>query len=97
MAFFFKQWGAWAPWGTVSNPKITARRFRYETIRFAPDGFVYRPDQREWKTNDDFSYPGMITMVRCGKKNAGNKLDGRIHADTPELTDAPHATTGDKP
>lgn len=78
VAFFFKQWGAWAPWGTVSNPKISSRRSQYESVRFQPDGTRY-----EAHKPDMFSLPGMESMIRVGKKAAGRNLDGRTWDEYP--------------
>ncbi|GAA3510174.1 phage Gp37/Gp68 family protein [Aeromicrobium panaciterrae] len=81
-AFLFKQWGEWAPskvsGGTHTNPKMSKQRFMYDSVRFAPDGTTYAADP------DLYSYPGMASMLRVGKRNAGRQLDGRTWDEYPE-------------
>jgi protein gp37 len=82
VAFFFKQWGAWSPvfadGGAVRNHKLSKNRFAYDSIRFQPDGHVYRADEP-----DTYSAPGMTSLIRVGKKAAGRELDGRIWDEMP--------------
>lgn len=65
-AFFFKQWGAWAP---------ATDAWQHETISVLPDGRV-----REWESGEGrLVDPHMTAMSRLGKKDAGRLLDGVEH------------------
>ncbi|TIV64025.1 MAG: phage Gp37/Gp68 family protein [Mesorhizobium sp.] len=69
-AFFFKQWGAWAPATDGSR----------EIARVLPDGRV-----REWETGEGrLVHLDMVAMSRLGKKAAGRMLDGIEHNAMPE-------------
>lgn len=79
--FLFKQYGEWAP--GFRNSLMSKHRWQYESIRFAPDGTVYRADQP-----DLYSYPGMEQLLRVGKHKAGRELDGRTWDEYPEAVTA---------
>lgn len=75
-AFFFKQWGGWAP----------ARDFALvpsdRPVSVLPDGRV-----REWDAEFPASrlvHPDMAMMLAVGKKRAGRLLDGVEHNVMPE-------------
>ncbi|MGH1563056.1 DUF5131 family protein [Mumia sp. DW29H23] len=74
--FTFKQWGEWAP--GHRNGRMSKHRFRYESTRFAPDGTRYKANEP-----DLYSYPGMESVLRVGKRAAGRELDGRTWDDSP--------------
>jgi len=79
-AFFFKQWGEWSTSAQcgIRNVRMTKHRFQYESNRFAPDGTRYK------STDPDlYSYPGMESLLRVGKRNAGRLLDGREWSEFP--------------
>jgi protein gp37 len=81
--FFFKQWGAWAPW--LSHP---------EGEEGPGDTFVNLDgDTGHVWFNEDLGYPTNCTrnwgetsfiMSRVGKKQAGRVLDGRTWDEFPE-------------
>lgn len=74
-AFFFKQWGAWAP----------ARDSSHEIATVLPDGRV-----REWEIGEGrLVHLDMVAMSRVGKKAAGRLLDGVEHNAMPELREVP--------
>jgi len=67
VAFFFKQWGRWAP--AARHPK---RVFVYR------DGGMDIPDYRVAESDH-----GEVAMAPVGKKRAGRVLDGRVHDEMP--------------
>jgi len=74
--FTFKQWGEWAP--GHRNVRLSKHRWQYESTRFAPDGTVYKANEP-----DLYSYPGMTSLLRVGKRKAGRELDGKTHEGMP--------------
>lgn len=82
VSFFFKQWGAWVPFGddhfdtsSVGDDVEAMDRVRW----LAPDG--------RWcdiKSNHDEAAP----MLLAGKKTAGRVLDGRTHDEWPRESNA---------
>jgi protein gp37 len=85
--FLFKQWGEWAPHrldgGVHVNSRMSKNREQYQSVRFAPDGTPYKASEP-----DLYSYPGMTSMLRVGKRNAGRVLDGITHDEYPEVKTA---------
>ena len=81
--FLFKQWGEWAPHrldgGTHTNSKITESKWQFQSRAFQPDGTLY-----EQTKPDLYHAPGMATMLRVGKRNAGRELDGQTWDQYPE-------------
>jgi len=71
IAFFFKQWGAWAP-----NETHPERMFVYA------DGSTDIPDMRVAAPENN----GETEMARVGKKAAGRLLDGQLHDEFPGET-----------
>ena len=83
VAFLFKQWGAWAP--GVRNTKVSRNRFTYESVRFQPDGTPYDAAGTQHPTEPGgYAAPGMESLCRVGKKQAGRLLDGRTWDDVPD-------------
>lgn len=75
VAFFFKQWGEWAPRGCTPGHWLT------------PDGRLIGPcDAADVDDDEDGMVLGYRTcgMSRIGKKNAGRMLDGRTHDEFPK-------------
>ncbi len=79
VAFFFKQWGEWAPVGSMGGIPPGLESVPMECMTKAenlknlyPDGdeSVFIPSKRT-------TAKGGAMMVRCGKKAAGRLLDGR--------------------
>lgn len=71
--FFFKQWGEWGPKEDHFNPRLSKKRYQYESHAWADDGSVY--DCREPEPGH---FPSVM-VVRVGKKRAGRLLDGVLH------------------
>ncbi|MBA5778234.1 phage Gp37/Gp68 family protein [Stappia sp. F7233] len=81
-AFFFKQWGEWAPqvgavdgWNIDDNPEIS--RFDHRDWEGGHWGEPYRPMWCD-EVDDD-------TVSRIGKSRAGRLLDGVEHNAMPEV------------
>ncbi len=69
IAYFFKQWGEWAPINLMPRASISV----------LPDGRV-----REWDEGAGrLTHPRIALMFRVGKKVAGHLLDGREHREFP--------------
>jgi len=87
VAFFFKQWGEWAPqigavdgWTIADNPEISRLDHReWEDGRWSD---VFRP---MWCDFQDGNYDEAQTVSRIGKKGAGRKLDGVEHNEFPRV------------
>lgn len=78
-AFFFKQWGEWAPGNDGAGGDLYARdRTRLKSGMFDYCG--------RW--NDGGPNPFRQTMDRVGKKAAGRMLDGREWSEFPQPTEA---------
>lgn len=95
ITYFFKQWGEWAPHridgGAHTNHQVTAHRSRHESDRFRPNGVRYQPDSAKMTDGvDDYSAPGMVSMLRVGKRAAGRTLDGRTWDEQPGLDPERH-------
>lgn len=82
-AFFFKQWGEWAPnvgavdgWKISDDPEIS----RYEHLEWDGKswGAPFRPMWCDWDNLDETQ-----VVSRIGKKQAGRLLDGRNHGAMP--------------
>jgi len=73
--FFFKQWGEWAP---VSLFKI----YRESRLCFVNR---YTNEAHEFEENPGIGFDRESTMIRAGKKYAGNILDGRKWDEFPLL------------
>lgn len=69
IAFFFKQWGAWAP----KLPGDSDDGL-HQWVSWRPDASRFGPHE-----------PGDVLMVRRGKKASGRLLDGRTHDQKPRL------------
>jgi hypothetical protein len=74
--FFFKQWGEWMPWNSISEEEIEHLASSTPTCLVKSDGRVIRPFCAEDR-------PGQ-RMCRVGKKAAGSLLDGVEHKAFPE-------------
>lgn len=72
-AFFFKQWGEWAPDPEGLYSELPDSR--WGTIDRA-GGFCYGGDNL-------IGDPGIVPMARVGKRNAGRLLDEREHSEFP--------------
>lgn len=70
VAFFFKQWGQWAPRGCTPGFWLTA------------EGDLFGPCE----SSDLRVGPGCVGICRVGKKAAGRMLDGVEHNQRPKLT-----------
>ena len=66
-AFFFKQWGAWAPGENVPGDRL------YAVKSWDEDDGVWLDDVDHWANEKD---NGPL-VYRVGKKAAGHLLDGR--------------------
>ncbi|MGS1093072.1 DUF5131 family protein [Aquamicrobium terrae] len=80
-AFFFKQWGAWAPnvgavdgWALDDDPEIS--RFEH---REWEDGRWSEPFYPMWCDWADGNYDPHHCVSRIGKRRAGRLLDGLLH------------------
>lgn len=85
-AFFFKQWGEWAPqigavdgWTIDDDPEIS--RFDHREWEEDQWGEVFRP---MWCDFSDGNYDEEQTVSRIGKRRAGRLLDGVEHNAMPE-------------
>ncbi|MER8560129.1 phage Gp37/Gp68 family protein [Mesorhizobium sp. M0578] len=85
-AFFFKQWGEWAPqigavdgWTLDDNPEIS--RFEH---REWEDGRWSEPFWPMWCDWQDGNYDEEQCVSRIGKKRAGRRLDDVEHNAMPE-------------
>ena len=89
VAFFFKQWGEWAPqigavdgWTIGDDPEQS----RFDHREWDEDdqcwGDVFRPI---WCDFEDGNYEEEHTVSRLGKKRSGRLLDGREWNDMPAL------------
>lgn len=82
IAFFFKQWGAWAPrgaWKNHSTPAdVEAARGGGQPDVAWPDGTI------AWGTYAEHGGPGM-SLDRVGKAKAGRLLDGVEHSAFPAV------------
>jgi len=87
VAFFFKQWGEWAPnigavdgWTINDNPEIS--RFDHREWEDGAWSETFRP---MWCDFSDGNYDEEQCVSRIGKKAAGRLLDGVEHNGMPEL------------
>ncbi|RUV69673.1 MAG: phage Gp37/Gp68 family protein [Mesorhizobium sp.] len=85
-AFFFKQWGEWAPqigavdgWTLDDNPEIS----RFEHRKWE-DGRWSEPFWPMWCDWQDGNYDEEQCVSRIGKKRAGRQLDDVEHNAMPE-------------
>lgn len=80
VAFFFKQWGEWAPHHDgIPYVRESKHRMNLRTVTLHPDGTEYdrrRPD----------TWPGSTMLWRIGKRAAGRELDGRTWDEYPEAS-----------
>lgn len=90
-AFFFKQWGEWAPnigavdgWTLDDNPEIS--RFEH---REWEDGRWSEPFFPMWCDFSDGNYDEEQCVSRIGKRRAGRILDGVEHNGFPEILEVP--------
>lgn len=94
-AFFLKQFGEWAPWGCsgiasgwtrtrVVGDKIYGKLHNSDF----QDGYKEIPvlEGKDFETR--FLEPGMVGVVRVGKKLAGRLLDGKEYNEFPEVSHA---------
>lgn len=86
-AFFFKQWGEWAPnigavdgWTIDDDPEIS--RFEH---REWEDGQWSEPFHPMWCDFSDGNYDEEHCVSRLGKKRSGRLLDGVEHNAMPEV------------
>ena len=90
--FFFKQWGEWAPQlGSIEIFEAGERsRYRWAewcqgrcdgNLKPLPDAWEFR-DQPMWFEHEDMDETQ--TLIRVGKKTAGDLLDGVQHHNWPE-------------
>lgn len=78
--FFFKQWGAWAPWSDSNDPSLKERI----GTQLVPPGKLVKPDgtiHRKGRAPES-----TVLMSRLGKRTAGAMLDGREHKAYPVTT-----------
>ena len=68
VAFFFKQWGQWAPWTSEPTWKVLRDERIVDIIGGENTSMYHRPQR----------------MHRAGKKLAGRLLDGREHNEFPQ-------------
>jgi protein gp37 len=86
VAFFFKQWGEWAPnigavdgWAISDNPEISKYPHReWEDGRWSDDFYPM------WCDFSDGNYDESQCVSRVGKRAAGRLLDGVEHNAFPE-------------
>jgi protein gp37 len=94
VAFFFKQWGEWAPICALTeaqserayfpasqvNPE-RRRRWRVDQVVMHADGSIHRGYGPEVYAAGS----GAMLTLRLGKHATGHVLDGRVHQAMPEL------------
>ena len=90
VAFFFKQWGEWAPQiGAVDGWTINddPEQSRFDHREWDEDdqcwSDVFRPI---WCDFEDGNYDEAQTVSRLGKKRSGRLLDGREWNEMPDVT-----------
>lgn len=90
-AFFFKQWGEWAPnigavdgWTIDDDPEIS--RFEH---REWEDGHWSEPFFPMWCDWQDGNYDEEHCVSRIGKRRAGRLLDGVEHNAMPTMREVP--------
>jgi protein gp37 len=74
IAFFFKQWGAWAPYTYVNASN------GHKLVRL---GYTKTEEQRERVIGGPTEGTEPYNVRRVGKKAAGRELDGRTHDEYP--------------
>jgi protein gp37 len=75
--YFFKQWGAWSPYG-VGTP--TPSGVHGPLALVSPDGRTHSPS---WGA---LTPSGSVLMARYGKHRSGRLLDGRTWDEYPAVT-----------
>jgi hypothetical protein len=81
VAFFFKQWGAWAP-GAPLYPQNDEEQELFDNLDFGADLMALEHDGEI--AIDYQPRIGAWVMERAGKKQAGRLLDGRTWDEFPE-------------
>ncbi|WP_431976022.1 DUF5131 family protein [Micromonospora haikouensis] len=86
--FFFKQWGAYAPWATHFAADRDERRAwdTYVNIDGTTGEYAISEDHDQATAHTGDPRPGNHAMSRVGKKRAGRLLDGVEHLNMPALT-----------
>lgn len=86
--FFFKQWGAYQPLGSVFNTSDKMNRSALSAVVEANSIAVGLGGQTYWQESDDpvpAAESDAYVMARVGKKAAGRLLDGREWNEYPEM------------
>ncbi len=80
--FFFKQWGQWVEENKskIGNQKSKTKDGK-ERIVLHPNGKINR--HPETVSPSHFEMYGAVTMVKTGRRAAGNKLDGKVWQQMP--------------
>lgn len=81
MAYFFKQWGAWAP----AMPRPSGERGRFAMMARDQSGWSYSHPVEIDSYPRQFTSFGSIVLERVGKKRAGRMLDGVLHSAFPQV------------
>lgn len=84
IAFLFKQWGEWLPWGHFNDAGVVdhPEQTRYRTMEWENEGWrdVGFP---MWCDSTDGAIDAEFCVARVGKKAAGRLLDGRTWDEFP--------------
>ncbi len=85
VAFFFKQWGEWAPVGPLySDHDIDEHMAALDTYPDDdPRNYWITRGGAGWRPEFGQPPPGSWAMRRCGKRAAGRLLDGRTWSEYP--------------
>ncbi len=82
-AFFFKQWGEWAPQLGAVDISDTPEQSRFKWAEWQIDSCKWDYiDYPQWCEDMDADH----SVIRIGKARAGNLLDGKTHNQFPEVT-----------
>lgn len=80
--FFFKQWGEWSPFGSLSGPQTVVVN---DGTRYAMGDLAYPDGPRRGEAlRAGHEHANLTIMYRVGKKSAGRLLDGVEHDAMPE-------------
>lgn len=88
VAFFFKQWGEWAPGEAFGMESDRPLSDRHGNVRDWMKRYVTCADRGDRLTAHTFTGHATDLVYRVGKKRAGRLLDGATHDGFPEVLDA---------
>ncbi|MCX5070925.1 phage Gp37/Gp68 family protein [Micromonospora lupini] len=91
--FFFKQWGAWAPFATHFAADHGERLpwDTYVNLDGSTGEYAISEDHDQATNWTGDPKPGNHAVTRVGKKRAGRLLDGVEHLDMPALSEGGHS------